>query len=325
MNSPIATSIGGFLDFELALTGHNTLPWIDAAQGFHTARGALSVFLRHHKYRSVWLPVFTCSELTGYLTRNFTNLQFYALDENWLPQVKPKPNELLIFPNYFGVCSKQCDYLISTIPSERLLIDCAQACYYFRPSANLLYSPRKFFALPDGGYLVTANKLLELDACSKTSNALGIENLFPHVMRSAGLLDEAYGLFQKKESNLSDQAEHRVSDISLGLLKKTPSAAAAERRRSNFRLLSKGLVKLGLQPLQKINDDVPLVLPVKMKRAAEARRFLITQKIFCPHYWPDALQSENLLFLPIDQRYGAKEMMRIASELTNFEKKRVPT
>ena len=65
-----------------------------------------------------------------------------------------------------------------------------------------------------------------------------------------------------------------------------------------------------------------------MISAQNLREQLIANKIFIAHYWPNVLEwcgksdweyglAENLVCLPIDQRYGDKEMNRIIEILQN--------
>ena len=62
--------------------------------------------------------------------------------------------------NYFGVCEKVQDELLLKYNSEQLVFDHSQA--FFTPPKKCLatiYSPRKFFGVPDGGLLFTEVKI----------------------------------------------------------------------------------------------------------------------------------------------------------------------
>ena len=66
-------------------------------------------------------------------------------------------------------------------------------------------------------------------------------------------------------------------------------------------------------------NEVPMVYPYYVENGAYLRQHLISNKIYCACYWPNVLDwcqsgdleyqlAENLVCLPIDQRYGEEEM-----------------
>ena len=68
-------------------------------------------------------------------------------------------------------------------------------------------------------------------------------------------------------------------------------------------------------------DSVPMVYPYLINDNALKRR-LISEKIFVATYWPNVLEwckpedweyqlAERTVFIPVDQRYGIKDMKRI--------------
>lgn len=91
----------------------------------------------------------------------------------------------------------------------------------------------------------------------------------------------------------------------------------AEKRRKNYEFLRNAL---GGEPL--VGDVVPMIFPYLKDGGEMVRRLLIQSRIFVAKYWPnvDAWAGEraietwmanNILPLPIDQRYGNDEMSQI--------------
>ena len=70
------------------------------------------------------------------------------------------------------------------------------------------------------------------------------------------------------------------------------------------------------------HDAVPLVYPYFVENGAKLHQKLIDNQVFCARYWPNVLEwcesgewehalAENLVCLPIDQRYDECDMKRI--------------
>ena len=88
----------------------------------------------------------------------------------------------------------------------------------------------------------------------------------------------------------------------------------AQRRRANYEYLRQQLGGVVLQ-----DDEVPMIFPYEAKDGRELRNHLIKNKIFVAKYWPNVEEwvgndsnevwmANNVLPLPIDQRYTKEEM-----------------
>ena len=114
-------------------------------------------------------------------------------------------------------------------------------------------------------------------------------------------------------------------------------ADAAKRREENYQYLYEKIEGLRrLRPiLQRQGGEAPLYFPIYAREREELQSFLRERDIYAPVLWElgeenrDALLGDedyiyrHMLALPIDQRYGIKEMERIAEVLTMFERQRV--
>ena len=105
--------------------------------------------------------------------------------------------------------------------------------------------------------------------------------------------------------------------------------AAAYCRRANYKILQEALGKENSLELQLDDDAVPMVYPYFVENGALLRQYLIDHKVFCASYWPNVLEwcklgdweyqlAENLVCLPIDQRYWEEEMNSILETTHNF-------
>ena len=91
---------------------------------------------------------------------------------------------------------------------------------------------------------------------------------------------------------------------------------ALKKRVENYNYLDKKLKKY-----QKLNISIKLnfMYPLYVDNGEEIRKKLISKKIYIPKLWPNIVDDnllndiekkyiKNILPLPIDQRYGKKEM-----------------
>ena len=95
----------------------------------------------------------------------------------------------------------------------------------------------------------------------------------------------------------------------------------AKKRRENYLYLHEVLGNSNLIELPKLGNQVPMVYPY-LTDDASLRSKLIEKKIYVATYWNEVLShvsvgsaeeryTNNLLALPIDQRYGKDEMRYI--------------
>ena len=105
--------------------------------------------------------------------------------------------------------------------------------------------------------------------------------------------------------------------------------AVRKKRTDNFAYLDEKLLKLN-----KLNLDVPdgaFMYPLYMENGSEIRKKLQRKKIFIPTLWPavfnrcleDELEfdmANNILPIPVDQRYGIEYMQYIIDAIKISQK-----
>lgn len=102
---------------------------------------------------------------------------------------------------------------------------------------------------------------------------------------------------------------------------------AAKQRISNYNALQQAL---GGRELRR--GEVPMIFPYTSEQGAILRNHLIQHKIFVAKYWQNVLEwtkedavettmVNNILPLPIDQRYGKEDMERIIDLIKIWERK----
>ena len=313
-------AIGGY--FELELNDFGTV-YHDNLVALNSGRNAFEYILIQKKYKKIYIPYYTCDVTLQPLKRQNIDYEFYYIDKEFFPiGVKPQKREALLYVNYFGLMNKQVKLL--TKKYENLIIDNSQA-FFEKPIKGIdtFYSPRKFFGLPDGGFAFT-NKKIKID--------LEPDYSFERIIHLIGRIEKDaetyYNLFKENEKKLDNLPIRKMSNFTQRLMKNINFEETRQKRNKNFSFLHNALRKLN--ELSHIIDneiiDGPMVYPLLIKEGKKLKKYLTKNKIFVPTYWPNVYKmvnkndweyylTDNLIPLPIDQRYSTFDMEKISSLL----------
>ena len=220
--------------------------------------------------------------------------------------------EALMYTNYWGLQDEYCKQLACQY-QKQLILDYTQA-FFSKPIAGIdtFYSCRKFFGVPDGGYLYTDAKIdfeLEQDESYTRMDSL--------VKRIDVSPEAGYNDFQRVSDTFQEMPLRRMSKFTKCMMQSIDYDKVAQRRLDNYNYLRK---HLGGRQLN--FGEVPMVFLLESEQGQELRKMLIAKKVFVAKYWPnvdewageDALETwmaNHILPLPIDQRYGKDDMERI--------------
>lgn len=314
------TSIGGYFELELR-KGDEYHP---LAIRLNTGRNAFEYVLEAKQYRKVYLPYYTCKSMLEPIVKLKLDYSFYTIDKNFFPKLdfdSIQNNEVVVYTNYFGICDKH----VSTIAAKciNLIVDNAQA-FFSRPlpGVDTFYSPRKFFGLPDGAYLYTdiiLNRILEKDVSYKRC-----EHLLGRLDNGAEAHFQAY---KDNSKNLISQPIKKMSNLTQCLLSNIDYQFVSDKRKHNFNLLHNELRSKNNLNLDFFHSGVPMIYPFLTDNGAKVKEQLIKHKVFVATYWPGVLEwsrensfeaflVENLIAIPVDQRYSSENLYGITKQIT---------
>lgn len=313
--------IGGYFSLEL----NDGREFHNEALRLNAGRYALEYILKARKYRKVYLPYYICDSVMEPIKRQNVEFEFYFINGRLDPAVKlhPKDDEAVLYVNYFGLKNQESDTFSHTY--HNTILDFTQAFYSDCGNKNndktiqcdTLYSCRKYFGVPDGAYLYTncfLNEELPLD------ESFGrMSFLTKRIDRSP---QEGYEDFRANDDALSIVGLRRMSRLTENIMRSIDYSAKANRRICNFLALDKVLRGSNRFKWDIDNGTVPLVYPYYVEDGSRLRQHLIKNKVFCARYWPNVLEwcqprdweyqlAENLVCLPIDQRYDEEDMQHI--------------
>ena len=314
-------AIGGYFGLELPACG--AFPYPETLR-FQSARAAFAALLEATRPVAAWVPALICDSMLLPLRRAGIPAKFYGIDARFQIEagLKVQSEEILLYVDHFGVCRAAEDSVLRRFALEQVVVDHAQSFYSApRDCVATIFSPRKFFGIPDGGLLATRRKV-DLSSEEDTGSLERCEHL---LRRHGGPPGDGYAAFRQAEDSLDDAAPRRMSKLTSRLLGSVDFDAARKRRIANFEFLHARLGSMNALPLEVRNLDGPLCYPLLLEKAGMRDR-LLREKVFVPTYWREVLDRvaagsfearwvERGLPLPCDQRYDIADLERIVKIL----------
>lgn len=303
--------IGGYIEVDLPCRRKLH----EGAVALNSGRSCVAYLLESRGVKMLWIPDYMCDSISGLLDRYGVGWKKYAVAVNLEPvwDFTVSEGEYLYLVDYFGQLSDQCFEKALEISKGRLIVDEAQSLFAEpRDGVDTLYSPRKFLGIPDGGFLYTdARRLVGVPRDESHCNMgflLG---------RYEGAASTFYSEYQANNDRFIEEPMKRMSRLTNGLIGATDLERVKDRRRRNFRYLAMSLA--AVNELELKEPVVPFAYPLLVEGGSELRRNLIKRKMYVPLLWPNVLNEDeagdeakrlasDLLPLPVDQRYGYREM-----------------
>lgn len=301
-NDSSVKPIGGYFELECA-----HFPTHLGGIYVNSGSNALRLVVRKLKISRIHVPYYTCPVVHRALESEGCEILPYGLDCNFLPSCSFPKDDFILVNDYFGVTGENVRRLAAEYPN--VIADNAQSYFADPVGRAAVYSPRKFFGLPDGGIAVFCRD--EVDASDLEPDES--YDRMAHLLKRHDLgASAAYADFKQNDSMLFSRPIMAISRLTRALMGNIDEAAVRSRRLANFAYLNN---RLGTSfPLNPLAGSVPLVFPY-VSHDPTLRHKLIEAQIFVATYWPGCEHSdhfvETILPIPIDQRYGEEDMNRI--------------
>jgi len=308
--------IGGFFEIEL----NEKKEYYPDAIKLNSGRNALFYILKTINPSKIYIPYYICNSVLEPIKKMELDFEFYSINSNFEPIVdfKLKKNEWVLYVNYFGINGS--NVLKISKKYENLIVDNSQAFYDHPLKHPTFYSPRKFFGVPDGGYLYSTkflNEDLKQDISYKRSQLL----LKKLDVGSQGCYDE----YNKIEKQFSNEPLKLMSKLTQKILSSINYTKIKQIREKNFGYIHSQIKNTNKLKIDFNNINGPMKYPLLVKKEG-IKQFLIKNNIYISTYWEEVLErvdkdsfeydlTKFLIPIPIDQRYDIEDMKFIITKV----------
>lgn len=322
-------SIGGFFELEL----NPGEEYHSEALALNLGRMAFRYILSAYDVKRLFIPRYICGTLINVLNKLDIEMIFYNIDENLEPVydfAAWRDDDWLLYVNYFGLKDTFICRLHNVV--KHLIIDNVQA-FFSTPVADVptFYSARKWFGVPDGAYLYTTLRR-ENPLSEYVTPNYHFNHLIDRLVTDGGN-PLALTKYRIAECDLDAVGEPReMSRVTRRLLQNIDYERVILERRVNFACLHEHLFQYNRLSMPYGYTHVPMVYPLWLQDAGGLRECLTKNKIFTARYWPDMplgvvdpsnLERDlynNLIPLPVDQRYTVEDMKRVLEIINAYGK-----
>lgn len=303
------------------------------------------------------MPAYMCDSVFFPFVHAGWKLHFYHIGKNFQASEEElrslvehiRPGLLFIHP-YYGVDTwKPMRSLLKEWRGRGIHVmeDVTQSYYLEGAGLEADYvigSLRKWYPIPDGGFVASdlPISMEELPAGGEfsmekwkilTSKWEYLHGNGSEAERKAR--KEEYLKHNRVMEEWLDEWEsvHEISEISKKLLRSEDEEHSKKCRNTNYRYLSEALQEfeylITIFPTPE-EGIAPLYFPIYVKEREKLQEFLRKKDIYAPVLWPVGKENkehlseaeryiyENLLVLPMDQRYGENEMKRMIEAIREY-------
>ena len=323
-----------------------------------TGRSGLSLVLdtiaqRYPKRnRRALLPPFTCHTVIEPFLDAGYEVGYYPVDETlmtsteWIEDAARKNHPtVVLFHRYFGFETlPEMEGILSIFRSQGIVVieDRTQCLYSEIPPMQVDFwngSLRKWAGLPDGGFAICREGVLsqhpqQWDVALEQKKVKASYAKYRYLFEGEGEKTAFLQLYREAEQLLNEESGlYAISPTALAVQGTLNLAELKRRRRQNYQVLLDRLGSCkGIRPLFSVLPDgvVPLYFPmVVSQNRAGLQKHLAGHDIYAPIIWPrpavlpsvcSAAETlyQEMLCIPIDQRYGMNDMAWIADVILSY-------
>lgn len=319
--------IGGYFELDLPNYGD---PFPNMLK-FQSARAALRAVLESAGIKRVLLPIFICDAVVQSVVDSGAIVERYSLDDSLYPKDLSNllsEESVVLYVNYFGLCTESVKRLCSEVPKKQLIIDNSQALFT-QPEDVMatIYSVRKFIGVPDGGLLVASDIDIKIP---EKEDAESLDRVKHLLLRSAYSARRGYLSYVESEKTLTNTTPLKMSRLTNRIAASFDMDLVKRKRRENYLVLAEQLDGLNEHKWSIGGASIPLCYPLLLTRSVERlKNMLIDEGVFIPTYWPEVKSTaghdsieyrllHHCLYIPCDQRYSTSQMKVLSGKVVAY-------
>ena len=300
--------IGGYIELDTYY-----LPLLHKeAIALNCGRNCLAYLFKSREIRKLKMPLFICDSIANVCDREGVEKTYYHIGQDFKPfsDLALDDDEWLYLVNFYGQLSNE-EIKGFVDKFERVIVDQANG-YFQKPidGVDTIYTCRKWFGVPDGAFLYTDSLITENFPLDESFKRMGF--ILGRYERTAS---EFYNEYTTNNALFANEPIKKMSVLTRNLLHGIDYDDVKAKRKNNFNYLHERLKKRNiLKP-----RVAEFMYPFMIEDGARIRKELQQKKIYIPILWPKVFENtrpedleyqmaENILPLPIDQRYTIEDM-----------------
>lgn len=301
--------------------------------------------------KNALIPAFTCVTVIEPFKKHNYKIFTYNIDNTLKTNIEEIKRliiknqiKVVLFHRYFGFDTcKNWDLLINYFKDKDVIfIEDKTQCIYSEfkelETDYVIGSLRKWDAIPDGGIALCRegkfyNKPKKFNLKMVNTKLKASYMKYNYIVKNEGKKEEFRELYEKAAELLYAENEYFcMSPISMAIYNTLNIDFLKMRRKKNYETLYQGIVnlkKIRILTPKLTKEDVPLYLALYIENREKLQKYLAEQKIYAPIIWPfedKILMVEkstmdiynNILCIPIDQRYDVEDMKRILKCIEDY-------
>ena len=311
--------IGGYFSLEGKYDGIEFHKGISLNSG----RNCLQLLIREYCIKKIYLPYYLCLVIKDTCLDEKVKIIYYHIDSNFLPNISTlelDDSSYVYIVNYFGFLNLNKIQKLKRM-YKNIIIDNTHA-FFDKVCKNIptIYNCRKYFGVPDGAYLYA--NINNVNIYPKAKSYSRIKHLIGRIEEGAPAY---YSDFLIADKTFDHKNIELMSNFTHFLLSGIDYKTVKKVRRNNFLILNNYLSKINSISISKTLD---FMYPLLIEKGRELRNYLISNKIYIPKLWPNLDKFplndfehslfDNLVCIPIDQRYTSEEMQYILTLIGRF-------
>lgn len=301
--------IGGYIELDT----YNGKLLHERAIALNCGRNCLAYLIEANEIKKIWLPYFLCDSVRNMCEKYGVHIKYYHISTDWTIQdVELQQNDYLYVVNFYG--QLDIEYVKGLKNKyERIILDNSQA-YFEMPivGVDTLYTCRKFFGVSDGAFLFADKKI---------KRNLSIDESYERIRYVLGRFEKSASEFYEEASANNEFFDNepikQMSKLTQNFLCAIDYELIKKLRTDNFEYLNEKMADINQLTIK--NVEGAFMYPLMVDNAQEIKKKLLEKKIYIPTLWPNVLNdvpkdwweyrlANNVLPLPVDQRYGQEVM-----------------
>jgi len=319
---------------------------------YSLCREALLMITRKYRdsKKKVLIPAYTCQTVIDPFLQEGWSIEYYNITRRLRIDTEDlrskydvfKPNLCIAHPYYGADLNQEELGTLTDLKNDgcALVEDLTQCVFSTQRSEIFDYftgSYRKWFPIPDGAFLIGKNlcqkaKEENQEFVQSMADAMYLRGSF-HQTGDNNIKEISRRVGNVAISHISGTIEpHIMSRLSQYLLSGIDIETTKKKRFANYRYLYDHIQESSIcHPVDRNIDELtcaPLFFPLYVKDRSAFQKKLAQQEIYAPILWPvhtdtllinDGIKRiyDEILMLPIDQRYGEGDMKRVVEVINS--------